>query len=42
MRILMASLMALAIASPVAAEPLDEAMLAAVLTNPTLAAKSKD
>ena len=41
MRILLASLMALAIASPAAAEPLDEAMLAAVLTNPTLAAQKQ-
>ncbi|MBS0384426.1 MAG: TolC family protein, partial [Proteobacteria bacterium] len=39
MRILMASLMALAVASPAAAEPLSEAMLAAVQTNPTLAAQ---
>jgi outer membrane protein len=39
MRILMASLMALAVASPAAAEPLSDAMLSAVQTNPTLAAQ---
>lgn len=39
MRILMASLMALAVAAPAAAEPLNEAMLSAVQTNPTLAAQ---
>ncbi len=41
MRILMASLMALAVASPAAAEPLDEAMLSAVQTNPVLAAQKQ-
>ncbi|MBI3438092.1 MAG: TolC family outer membrane protein [Proteobacteria bacterium] len=39
MRILMASLLALATASPAVAEPLNEAMLSAVQTNPVLAAQ---
>jgi len=39
MRILMASLLALTAASPAVAEPLNDAMLAAVQTNPTLAAQ---
>ena len=41
MRILMASLLALGLASPAAAEQLNEAMLAAVQTNPTLAAQKQ-
>lgn len=41
MRIVMASLLALGLVSPAAAEPLNEAMLAAVQTNPTLAAQKQ-